>query len=299
MRHLIRRTLAVGVGLLAVTIGAWGVHHVVSGHDRQTTNTTVNATGTTTSSSNSSTTDAKRTAIQTKIQTYLNQVGADKTVSVTFKNLTPKAGSTAAQNAVYNSGSLSASVNGDTLETSASTYKLFIAAYLFSHNYTWTDAATTGFNNMVVNSANDFSESILSEYGAATINQYLTSQGWNNVFDDDRAAETTSNNLASVLTSLQAGNGAFSDSSLQNWLLSDMSQQVYRDGIPAAAGTGATVQDKVGFLDDVNNDAAIVTMPNGARFILVIMTHGHNQATLDFSRINTIAKQVIKLAYGA
>ncbi len=102
-----------------------------------------------------------------------------------------------------------------------------------------------------------------------------------------------------MLTSLQAGTGAFSNSSLQQWLLSDMSKQVYRDGIPAAAGSGATVQDKVGFLDDVNNDAAIVTLPDGERFILVIMTHGHNQATLDFSRINTIAKQVIKLAYGA
>ena len=297
MRHPIQHTLAVGVGILAVVIGVWGVHHVVSGHDRQTTSATVNNTSST--SSSTSTTDAKRSAIQTKIQAYLDKVGADKTVSVTFKNLTPKAGSTASKNALYNSGSLSASVNGDTLETSASTYKLFIAAYLFSHNYTWTDTATTGFNNMVVNSANDFSESILSEYGASTIDSYLTSQGWNNVFDDDRAAETTSNTLASVLTSLQAGTGAFSNSSLQQWLLSDMSKQVYRDGIPAAAGSGATVQDKVGFLDDVNNDAAIVTLPDGERFILVIMTHGHNQATLDFSRINTIAKQVIKLAYGA
>ena len=296
MRHPIQRTLAVGVGILAVVIGVWGVHHVVSGHDRQTTSATASSTST---SSSTSTTNAKRSAIQAKIQAYLDKVGADKTVSVTFKNLTPKAGSTASKNALYNSGSLSASVNGDTLETSASTYKLFIAAYLFSHNNTWTDTTTTGFNNMVVNSANDFSESILSEYGAATIDRYLTSQGWNKVFDDDRAAETSSNTLASVLTSLQAGTGAFSDSSLQNWLLTDMSKQVYRDGIPAAAGSGATVQDKVGFLDDVNNDAAIVTLPDGERFILVIMTHGHNQATLDFSRINTIAKQVIKLVYGA
>ena len=296
MRHPIQRTLAVGVGILAVVIGVWGVHHVVSGHDRQTTSAIASSTST---SSSTSTTNAKRSAIQAKIQAYLDKVGADKTVSVTFKNLTPKAGSTASKNALYNSGSLSASVNGDALETSASTYKLFIAAYLFSHNYTWTDAATTGFNNMVVNLANDFSESILSEYGASTIDRYLTSQGWNKVFDDDRAAETTSNTLASVLTSLQAGTGAFSDSSLQNWLLSDMSEQVYRDGIAAAAGSGATVQDKVGFLDGVNNDAAIVTLPDGERFILVIMTHGHNQATLDFSRINTLAKQVIKLAYGA
>lgn len=296
MRHSIRRLLVVGVGLFAMVIGVWGYQRVVSGHDRITS-----AQSTTTSSTTSQTSaaDTKRAAIQTKLQAYLTKVGADKTVSVTFKSLTPKAGSTAAQNPVYNSGSITASVNGDTEETSASTYKLFIAAYLFSHNYTWTDTATTGFNNMVVNSANDFSESILAEYGASTIDTYLTSQGWNKVFDDDRAAQTTSNTLASVLTNLQAGTGAFSDTSLQSWLLSDMAKQVYRDGIPAAAGSGATVQDKVGFLDDVNNDAAIVTLPSGQRFILVIMTHGHNQATLDFSRINTIAKQVIKIVQGA
>ncbi|WP_407895002.1 serine hydrolase [Lacticaseibacillus sp. N501-2] len=299
MKHVIVRTLALGLAFLAVISGAFGVQQVVSGRDRQITDAKASTSSVATSSSADTTTNAKRAAIQAKVQAYLTQVGSDHTVSVTFKNLTPQAGSAAAKNAVYNSGSLTAAVNGDTLETAASTYKLFIAAYLFSHGYDWTTTAQSGFDQMVVNSANDFSESVLAQYGDATIDRYLQSQGWNTVFSADQAAQTSSNTLASLLTQLQAGTGAFQTANLRNWLLTDMAQQVYRSGIPQAAGTGGTVQDKVGFLNDVNNDAAIVTLPNGARFILVIMTHGHDQATLDFSRINTIAEHVIKLAYGA
>lgn len=82
-----------------------------------------------------------------------------------------------------------------------------------------------------------------------------------------------------------------------------MGQQNYRTGIPtgaAEAKSGTTVQDKVGFLDDTNNDAAIVTLPNGQRYILVIMTNGHNQSNLSgFPRIAEIAKNVQNIVYGS
>lgn len=82
-----------------------------------------------------------------------------------------------------------------------------------------------------------------------------------------------------------------------------MGEQVYRTGIPtgvAAANKGTTVQDKVGFLNDTNNDAAIVTMPNGQRYILVIMTHGHGQSGFSgFPKIAKIAKKVQTIVYGA
>jgi len=81
-----------------------------------------------------------------------------------------------------------------------------------------------------------------------------------------------------------------------------MGKQIYRTGIPtgvAQANSGTTVQDKVGFLDDTNNDAAIVTLPNGQKYVLVIMTNGHNQSGLSgFSRIAEIAKNVQKIVYG-
>ena len=81
-----------------------------------------------------------------------------------------------------------------------------------------------------------------------------------------------------------------------------MGKQIYRTGIPAgvaAADKGTTVSDKVGFLDDTNNYAAIVTMPNGQKYILVIMTHGHNQSGFSgFPKIAKIAKKVQQIVYG-
>lgn len=74
-----------------------------------------------------------------------------------------------------------------------------------------------------------------------------------------------------------------------------------RDGIPAGVASvcsGATVQDKVGFLNDTNSDAAIVTLPSGQRYVLVILTHGRGQTTLDFSRIKAIAAKVQTIVYG-
>lgn len=289
MKHPVRKIAVILFGL-AVVGGLRGYQYLSGRDDAQATSAA--------NTSSQSATAKQRQQLQTKVQQYLTQVGADNTVSVTFQNLAPVAGSQAAADPVYASGSLSASVNGNTKMVAASTYKLYIAAYLFAHQYQFDSTSTAGFDNMIVNSANDFGESIIAEYGVSAIDRYLATQGWPKVFVDGQAATTTSNSLANVLADLQAGTGAFSDDSQRSWLLKDMGSQVYRTGIPAAAGSTATVQDKVGFLDDVNNDAAIVTTKSGYRFILVIMTSGHNQATLDFSRINTIAKQVIKLAYG-
>lgn len=218
---------------------------------------------------------------------------------MTYKNLTPTAGTKAAADAVYSQGSLQASVNGAQINTSASTYKLFIAAYLFGKHHVFTNSERASFDDMIVNSANDFGEDVLSEYGDSAIDAYLTAQGWNNVFQYNQVAATSSNHLADLLTHLAAGTGSFTNADNRAWLLADMAKQVYRDGIPQALGDSATVQDKVGFLDDVNNDAAIVTTKAGYRYILVIMTHGHNQDTLDFSKIKAVAQQVNKLAYGA
>ena len=63
-----------------------------------------------------------------------------------------------------------------------------------------------------------------------------------------------------------------------------MKRQIYRAGIPK--GTGQTVADKVGFVDNVIHDAGIVYGPNGP-YILVIMTSNSS-----WSAIASIASQI-------
>ena len=270
-----------------------------------------NSQASTSNNDNSKVTKAvkkKRKIIKTNLTNYLNTVTADGTASVSFYNLgNDNSDSNSQYNQVYQDGSLEVESNASTVNTAASTYKLYLSAFLMgqkqSGNFSWTNDNNTGFTKMIVNSENDFAESQISNYGADTISSYLKKQGYyGNVFQNGQAAQTTSYSLELLLRDLANGTGSFENSSDQQKLLNLMGKQIYRTGIPtgvAQANSGTTVQDKVGFLDDTNNDAAIVTLPNGQRYVLVIMTNGHNQSGLSgFSRIAKIAKNVQEIVYG-
>ena len=263
------------------------------------------------SSDNSKVTKAvkkKRKIIKTNLTNYLNTVTADGTASVSFYNLgNDDSNSNSQYNQVYQEGSLEVESNASTVKTAASTYKLYLSAFLMGQkqagNFSWTSDNNTGFTKMIVNSENDFAEEQIDNYGADTISAYLKKQGYyGNIFQEGQAAQTTSYSLELLLRDLENGTGSFKNSSDQQKLLNLMGKQIYRTGIPtgvAQADSGTTVQDKVGFLDDTNNDAAIVTLPNGQKYVLVIMTDGHNQSGLSgFSRIAEIAKNVQEIVYG-
>ncbi|KRM90653.1 Beta-lactamase class A [Liquorilactobacillus cacaonum DSM 21116] len=270
----------------------------------------VNQKKTTTNSNNAVKLAAEKYKIKKKLQAYLDKVTADKTASVSFYNLSPEKNSSAenaSNSTLYTEGNLAVSANASTPAISASTYKLFITAYLFNeaknNNFTWNTSSIDGFYNMIVYSQNDFAETELATYGLSSINNFIKSQNWYSpVFTNSNDATTTAKSLEELLLQLYHGTGAFSNSTNRAKLLSLMGKQVYRTGIPTGAAEamkGTTVTDKVGFLNDVNNDAGIVTLPNGQRYILVIMTHGHNQSGFSgFPRIATITKKVQSIVYG-
>lgn len=258
----------------------------------------------------------QQAAIKKKLQTYLNGVTKQRTTAVAFYNLTPKKGSPAAkakQAAVYQVGKLAVSAHGSQVTVSASTYKLYIAAYLMhlkqQHRFSWTKANTAGIQRMIVQSANDYPVSILRRYGRTNINHWLASQGYyGGVFSANHDSVTTANSLMRVLRDLATGKRAFKNATDRARILSLMGQQIYRKGIPtgaARANAGTTVQDKVGFLADYgqnyNGDAGIVTLPNGQRYILVVLTwrqYGGNSASfVDFPKIAKITKRVQQIVY--
>jgi len=99
----------------------------------------------------------QQAATKKKLQTYLNSVTKNRTAAVAFYNLAPQKGSAAAKAkhaAIYAPGKLAVNAHGNQVTTSASTYKLYIAAYLMhlkqQHKFTWTKANTTGMHNMIV-----------------------------------------------------------------------------------------------------------------------------------------------------
>lgn len=235
-----------------------------------------------------------------KLQQYLDQVTADQTISVSFTNLAPiKDG----PRTIAPKG-LTIDANGDARVVAASTYKLFVAAHWFAgcqeSGYRWSDPVSDGFDRMVLNSENDFSEAYLKAQGKDNVNQFLQQRAIAPVFSPELPAQTTTNDLRHLLVDLAEANGPFEDNVNRIHLLALMQQQVYRRGIPAgvqAVTPNAIVQDKVGFLGDQNNDAAIITTPT-QKYVLVIATRGHHQQPLDFDRTQAVAQQVARIVSG-
>lgn len=184
--------------------------------------------------------------------------------------------------AVYDlkTGESKLQINADTVTTSASTYKLFVA-YSMIHavetgELTWNSplngmTLSSCMATMIVNSDNDCPEAWLSRYGFDTVTQQAHEIGANNTNFAVGDMETTANDLATVLKGFYTNSIANTDSTDRLFQL--MQTQVYRDGIPTGIGSDGVVQDKVGFLDGLLHDAAIVRCDKGD-YAMVIMTDG-------------------------
>ena len=180
-----------------------------------------------------------------------------------------------------------ASYNSDASFTTASTYKLFVAysslKRIESGQWHWSDQILSGqdltscFNDMIVNSDNVCGEALLKKIGFANITNEAHDIGCEDTsFMGSDAIKTTPNDLALLLAELQTGQ-ILSQQSSRDTLIGAMKGNIYRRGIPS--GVSATVADKVGFLNSLLHDAAIVYAPTGT-YVLVIMTDGSSWANI-------------------
>lgn len=165
--------------------------------------------------------------------------------------------------------------------TTASTYKLFVAysALLRIENgsWHWDDQINGGrdltkcFDDMIVLSDNACGHALLDKIGFSTITKEVQAIGCvGTSFLGSDGIKTTPEDLALLLGLLQTGR-ILSTQSSRDTLINAMKRNVYRKGIPA--GASGIVADKVGFLDTLLHDAAIVYAPTGP-YVLVIMTDG-------------------------
>lgn len=182
-----------------------------------------------------------------------------------------------------------ASFNGDKQFVTASTYKLFAAYELLKQidagKRDW-DSNATCFNKMISQSDNACAEGFLNMLGLSTITNDIQAVGLkNSTFMKSGGPYTTPNDLTLMLGMIATGQN-FSSANQQR-LITAMKGNVYRQGIPA--GVQGTVADKVGFLDGLLHDAAIVYGPHGT-YVLAIMTDGSSWAT-----IADLAKQIDNL----
>ena len=123
---------------------------------------------------------------------------------------------------------------------------------------------------MISQSDNPCAENYLKVIGYDVVTKDANDIGFKDTtFAKSGGPYTTANDLARFMVMLDAGQN-FSSANRDRFL-SALKANVYRKGIPA--GTNGTVANKVGFLNGLLHDAAIVYGSNG-KYVLAIMTDG-------------------------
>ena len=172
-----------------------------------------------------------------------------------------------------------ADYNGNKRFVTASTYKLFTAYSVLKQidegKRDW--GATAGcFNKMISQSDNACAESFLNSLGHKKATDDIRAIGLTgSTFMDSGGPYTTSNDQA-LLAGMIATGQNFSGSNQQR-LISAMKANVHRQGIPS--GVNGTVADKVGFMNGLLHDTAIVYGSSGT-YVLSIMTDGSSWALI-------------------
>lgn len=215
-------------------------------------------------SASASATETADADITAQVQPSLDSlfVGADYSVEVT--NL--------------ETGATKVAIGADQQYTSASTYKLYVAYSMISAveqgTVTWNSSLNgttlrSCFSDMIIQSDNECPQAWLQKYGFSTVNQEVAQAGFGTTQIASGDMRTTPTDLTDYLTRLYKG--SFMDADSRAFLIDCMESQIYRSGIPAGIGEAGTVADKVGFLDGLLHDAAIIYTDKGD-YTMVIMT---------------------------
>ena len=167
----------------------------------------------------------------------------------------------------------------------ASTYKLYVAYSTLKRveagTWKWSDQIQGGrnlekcFDDMIVRSDNPCGEALLNKVGFRPLTDEMKALGLTNTSFVGTIPETSAGDLTTFMGSLESGQILGSDS--RSRLLGALKRNIYRQGIPA--GANGQVANKVGFLDGLLHDAAIIYGPTGP-IVLSIMSDGSSWATL-------------------
>jgi beta-lactamase class A len=107
--------------------------------------------------------------------------------------------------------------------------------------------------------------------GTWALNAYAAAHGaTESAFYDPNT--TTANDLARLWVNEAAGQAG--GTAAQQWLYPLLTHTSYDAGIPAGVGSGATVVHKIGDVDSMVNDSALVQGGPKGNYVLVVMTDG-------------------------
>lgn len=225
------------------------------------------------------------TSSQAGLSAYVNYVTSTQNIRIAVKQLSGKGWS--AYGRAHES------------TVSASTYKLYVSLWLFDQmdkgkirwSDPWLDTTVSGcFDRMTIASTNPCAEAWINKVGRDNLNKFIYNHGFSRgtTFTHPVATHTTANDLLVFMTGLQ--NGSLIGGAHRDRLFHSLSVHPYRSGVPA--GSAGSVKDKVGFLWDYVNDAAVVYHPKGT-YVIVVMTKGYS-----YAKIAEITREIERIMYG-
>lgn len=181
-----------------------------------------------------------------------------------------------------------ASYNGDSQFTSASTYKVFVAMSVLRRveagKMSWGEPVVDGrnlekcFDDMIVLSDNSCPMTLAKKIGPSVLHREARELGLQHTsFIDPESFKMTANDLATFAAMLESRQLPISQEG-HGKLIAAMKRNIHRKGIPA--GSGGTVADKVGFIDNFLHDMGIVYGTNGGTYALAILTKDSSWADI-------------------
>lgn len=196
-------------------------------------------------------------------------------------------------------GRISANINPNRLFPSVGIYRIYIASMIYGRLSSGSTKAGDIMQNgqtvdaclskMIRESDESCTNALGNIIGWGSADQMLVNQGFESTTLVQGASLTTANDASDWLLKLISGN--ITQFSQASSLTNLMSQQVFRQGMPAGS-VGYRVADKAGSFGRNTNDVGIVYHPGGT-YVLSVMSEGSSLAKIaDLTReINKVMSQ--------
>jgi beta-lactamase class A len=158
-------------------------------------------------------------------------------------------------------------------------------------------------DRMIVVSSNLATNILIERVGADRTQATMRELGADSIavlrgVEDTKAYEaglnntTTARDLGVIFSAITAGRAASPDACRE--MIAILERQEFNEGIPAGVPSDVRVAHKTGWITGIRHDGGIVTLPDGRRYVLVVLTRGiENVASAD-----SLIADLARLSYG-
>jgi beta-lactamase class A len=158
-------------------------------------------------------------------------------------------------------------------------------------------------DRMIVVSSNLATNILIERVGADRAQATMRELGADSIavlrgVEDTKAYEaglnntTTARDLGVIFSAIAAGRAASPDACRE--MIAILERQEFNEGIPAGVPSDVRVAHKTGWITGIRHDGGIVTLPDGRRYVLVVLTRGiENVASAD-----SLIADLARLSYG-